>query len=203
GPHLQPVVDRKRDAVAAAPADVVRSRETYARAARRARRTRALRRPRRAVFGAGARALRRQPAEGPLRAHTALRAQGLDRRRADSRRGRRREARDLRHPRRARRRGARRDRDLVGARGDPRPLTSRARDAPRPHRRRARGRGDDGGRNPRGGVRRRACREGAVTVQAEAAAPGWRRRITYSRLRGAGILIPFLILFIVLSLTSS
>ena len=42
-----------------------------------------------------------------------------------------------------------------------------------------------------------------MTVQAEAAAPGWRRRITYSRLRGAGILIPFLILFTVLSLTSS
>jgi ribose transport system permease protein len=36
-----------------------------------------------------------------------------------------------------------------------------------------------------------------------AAAAGWRRRITYSRLRGAGILIPFLILFVVLSLTSS
>jgi ribose transport system permease protein len=42
-----------------------------------------------------------------------------------------------------------------------------------------------------------------VSVQAEAAAPGWRRRITYSRLRGAGILVPFLILFTVLSLTSS
>jgi ribose transport system permease protein len=42
----------------------------------------------------------------------------------------------------------------------------------------------------------------SVHVQ-EAGRTRWRRRVTYSRLRGAGILIPFLILFTVLSLTSS
>jgi ribose transport system permease protein len=43
-----------------------------------------------------------------------------------------------------------------------------------------------------------------VTAQAgTAAAPAWRKRVTYSRLRGAGILIPFFVLFTVLSLTSS
>jgi len=40
-----------------------------------------------------------------------------------------------------------------------------------------------------------------VNIHAEDAAV-WRRRITYARLRSAGILVPFLILFTVLSLTS-
>jgi len=43
-----------------------------------------------------------------------------------------------------------------------------------------------------------------MNVHAEDAGfEGWRRQVTYARLRGAGILIPFLILFTVLSLTSS
>jgi ribose transport system permease protein len=42
-----------------------------------------------------------------------------------------------------------------------------------------------------------------MSVHVEKAAPAWRRQVTYSRLRGAGILLPFLILFAVLSLTSS
>jgi ribose transport system permease protein len=42
-----------------------------------------------------------------------------------------------------------------------------------------------------------------MSVHVEKAVPGWRRQVTYSRLRGAGILLPFLILFAVLSLTSS
>ena len=42
-----------------------------------------------------------------------------------------------------------------------------------------------------------------MNVHAEKAVPMWRRQVTYARLRGAGILVPFLILFAVLSLTSS
>ena len=42
-----------------------------------------------------------------------------------------------------------------------------------------------------------------MSVHVEKAMPAWRRQVTYSRLRGAGILLPFLILFAVLSLTSS
>src|SRR5205823_14230619 len=54
-----------------------------------------------------------------------------------------------------------------------------------------------------GRLRRRAERTRGMNVHAEKAVPMWRRQVTYARLRGAGILVPFLILFAVLSLASS
>src|SRR5262249_19678797 len=106
----------------------------------------------------------------------------------------------LRLPRRARGRRARRAADLLGARGGDRPLAPRARDAPWTAGRRARGRRDHRGSDPRCRLRGRSCR-----VTAEAASPAAHARTAEwtERLRSLGILIPFAVLFAVLSLTSA
>ena len=129
GPHSGPSGLREHEPGEPRAVEPPRLRIAAARARRHGGDPDALRRPCSEQQPARPGAVRREPAEGAPGAHAVVPARTRHRRRADARRRRRSETRDLRAARRPGRGGIRRPPDLLGARGDHRARPSRGRHA--------------------------------------------------------------------------